>query len=118
MVASILPVKAVGEPLKGELGARVKEVPLDMVPLMDVAEVTLPVTGMLAVPPPLNGVLYDVAFPENEHAPVMVGITTVSPGALFAVAGEVWKNTASPAELINPGPEAPPLLSVQSPTTL
>jgi len=50
---------------------------------------------------------------------VMVGSTRVSPGAGSLVL--VWKNTASPEELITPGPDDDPLLplpvSVQSPTT-
>jgi len=108
-------------PLSGVAGVRVKELPLDMVPVMEVADFTLPVTESVAEPPPLIGVPYAVALPEKEQVPVIFGIATVSPAAGGVVV--VWKKTASPEESITPGPdvEAPPLpetSSVQLPITL
>src|SRR5271169_758383 len=98
----------------------VKELPLDRVPVIEVAELTVPVTVSLAEPPPLKGVPYEVPVPEKQLDPVMAGKTAVSPGAGTVLV--VWKNTASPVPLITPGPDTEPpppeRVSVQSPTTL
>jgi hypothetical protein len=114
------PERGVTEPVRGESETIEKELPLDKVPLIEVLEFTVPCTVSLAVPPPLDGVPYEVPVPEKQVVPVMAGNMAVSPGAGTVLV--VWKNTANPALLITPGPDTePPLpvrVSIQSPATL
>jgi hypothetical protein len=105
--------RAIGAPLKGEIGAAENgaEVPLEVaVPLIEMAEFTLPVAEALPPTPP-SEVVKSVAVPENEQLPVIVGPAKTSP--------RLSKNKAKPAVLITPAEPAVPLkVRFQSPTTL
>jgi len=106
--------RAIGAPLRGEIGAAENgaELPLAVaVPLIEVAEFTLPVAEATPPMPPPSGVAKSVAVPENEQVPVIVGPAKTSP--------KLSKNKAKPAVLITPAEPALPLkVRFQSPTTL
>ena len=91
----VRPENAVTEPVKGEKAVRVK-VPFEFLPVIEVAEFTVPCMETVStVLPSGNRVpisAYKEVVPEKELAPVMVGSCHVS--RTYAISGK--PGTASP----------------------